>query len=310
MPDINLYDEISVDESVDALRDPWMVSDITILNLVVSGASGCTGNITLLPLTATGTVSIKCNADISLQPLEAEGLTGARSELELPLIAGEGSSIQGAVCSAELSLRELTIEALSSSPILTTAALVLPRFTGTGTSIHSVIATAAITLPELWASGLTSLGVEVIGYALNLRALGLSEYEGYNFNSLCLINGKSFGADSTGLYLLEGGDDQGVNIDAYATFPLTDFEDDSEKRVRSVYFGGSADKPMKLHIWANEGDERIRLFSPTTMKGKTKVLVGRDFIGEYWQFKISNMRGADFEINSLESFIILRGRNG
>jgi len=292
MPDLNVYDEISVSEDV------------------ADSGLHATADLTLPSLIATSLVSINITGDIILPLLEVGGLTGGIADIELPKLIGAGSSIRGLFVSVELTLPKLVVSGTSSSPILTNASLILPKLTATGTSIHSVLASAAINLPSLWASGITSLGVEVIGYAINLRALGLSEYEGYNFNSLCVINGKPFGASSTGLYLLEGDDDQGVNIDSYATFPLTDFEIDSEKRVRSIYYGGTASKQMKLTAWVNEGDERERVFKPSVLKGKTIIPVGRGAIGEYWQFRVSNLRGADFELDSLESFIILRGRNG
>jgi hypothetical protein len=290
---------------------PTADAAITLRHLIVAGATGATGVVVLPSLEATGTTNIRGNADIVLPSLEVTGLTGAIAEVELPGLIGTGTSIHGVIADADITLPKLVVVGTSSGPNITYAALELPSLIVTGTSIHDVIASAAVSLPSLWASGLASLAdLEVISYALNLRAMGLSKYEGYNFNSLCVINGKSFGASSDGLYLLEGDDDEGVNIDAYATFPLTDFGEDNQKRVRSVHYGGTANKQMKLHVWANEGDERVRLFRPSTTKSKVMIPVGRGEKGEYWQFKVSNIRGADFEIDSLESFLVVLRRGG
>lgn len=292
MADVSVFDTVSITESVDDSQ-LHAIAELTLPLLVVAGVDG------------VGAVG-----DATLPFLEVTGLTALVADLELPKITGTGTSISGAVVSADLTLPKFTIAATTAGVITATVALNLPRLTATGTSIHDILADVAVSLPSLWASGLTSFGTGVIGYALNLRALGLSEYEGYDFNSLCVINGKSFGASSAGLYLLEGDDDEGVNVDAYITFPLTDFGADNQKRVRSVYFGGDANKQMKLHVWTDEGDERTRVFRPATTKGKTVIPVGSGDKGEYWQFKVSNLRGADFELNSLESFIVLLRRNG
>lgn len=292
MPDINVFDVITLSEDVED-SGLHAIAEVTLPSLEVTGAGG---------IGSTGAVTIPS--------LECAGLAGAIAELELPKLTGAGSSVRGLFISADLTLPKLDVVGQSSSSNIAYSALELPSLIMGSTSIHDILASAAVSLPSLLATGLTSLGVEVIGYALNLRALGLSEYEGYNFNSLCVINGKSFGASSTGLYLLEGDDDEGVNVDAHVTFPLTDFESDNEKRVRSVYYGGTASKQMKLHVWGNEGDERTRIFRANTTKSKTVIPVGRGAKGEYWQFKVSNLRGADFEINSLESFLVVLRRNG
>jgi len=38
--------------------------------------------------------------------------------------------------------------------------------------------------------------------------------------------------------------------------------------------------------------------------------VDRGAKGEYWQFKVSNLRGADFELDSLEAFLVVLRRRG
>lgn len=251
------------------------------------------------------------NAAIVLPSLEAEGLTGAVSILEFPNFTASGTSISGAIASANISLPGLTLSTVTTAPILASGSLVLPELALQSTSIHNVLASGDITLPGIWLSGLTSLSnEEIISYALNLRTLGLSKYEGYDFNSLCLINGKPFGASSTGLYFLEGDTDHGKMIDAWGTFPLTDFGGDNRKRVRSVYYGGNANGQMRLTVLDNEGNERRRLFRPKTTKGKTVVPIGRGGKGEYWQFKLENVRGANFEMNSFECFLIVLRRGG
>ena len=163
-------------------------------------------------------------------------------------------------------------------------------------------------LPLLQAGGSTSTSAAVTGYAINLKTLGLSEYANFTFNSMCRIGSLSFGASSSGLYRLDGDDDSGENVVAYFTFPLCDFGVDNKKRIRSVYYGGTASKPLRLYTENDEGNERRRLFEPKTVRSKTKVPVGREGKGSYWKFKVINVRGADFEMDTLEMFPIVLGR--
>lgn len=291
MPDLSVYDGVIVTEDV---RDSGLHATAVLV---------------LPSLVSAGSTNISVTADIILPVLIVDGLTGAVAAVEFPRLFVHGHSISGTICNAAITLPELEIVSQSSSPGIAIANIILPSLIVTGTSIHSVIAFANIILPALNANGVASLTPRIISYALNLRSLGLSEYANYNFNSLCVINGKSFGASSTGLYLLEGTTDAGEHIDAHVTFPLTDFGIDNEKRVRSVYFGGSFGRTMYLHVWTNEGIERVRLFrSSIQRKRKAVVLVGRGAEGEYWQFKVSNHRGSMFELDTLETFLIVRRR--
>jgi len=290
MPDVNVFDTITITEYV---RDSGIsvAVAITLPNLTINTAA------------RTG-----CSVEVILPSLEMVAYSGATVTLELPLLTADANAVVGSICTVDIELPKLIISGIATTPVLCSVIIELPKLILRATSIHDILVTAAIILPLLQASISTSSSGAVTGYAINLKTLGLSEYANFTFNSMCRIGNLSFGASDSGLYRLDSGEDSGENIVAYATFPLCDFGIDNKKRVRSVYYGGTASKPLRLYTENDEGNERRRLFEPKTVRSKTKIPVGREGKGSYWKFKIINVRGADFEIDTLEMFPIVLGR--
>lgn len=291
MPDINVYDEISVAEDVQDSGISAIV-ELVLPNLVLSIYA-----------------NVGWNAAVTLPKLEMVAYTGATVNITLPALTISAHAIRGLVCNVNITLPKLSMSAGATSPLIATVSIELPNLILSATSIHDILADVAIILPLLQISSLASLSGGVItGYAINLKTMGLSEYADYNFNSACLIGGVPFGANSLGLFRLNADDDSGTFISASVSFPLTDFGIDNKKRVRSVYFGGKADGVMKLYTENDEGNSRERLFKPKEFRSKTKIPIGREGKGSYWKFKVVNVRGYDFKIDTLEMFPIVLER--
>jgi len=291
MPDINVFDTITLAEDV---QDSGISATVAI---------------TLPNLTLSIVATRGWDAAVTLPSLTMVAYTGAAVAIELPSLTIEANAIRGLICDVNITLPKLSISAIATSPLIATVAIELPNLVLSATSVHDILADVAMSLPLLQAIGLASLsGGSITGYAINLRTMGLSEYADYNFNSACLIGGVPFGANSLGLFRLDADDDSGTIISASFSFPLTDFGIDNKKRVRSIYFGGKADGVMKLYAENDEGNSRERLFKPKETRSKTKIPVGRDGKGSYWKFKIANVRGYDFKMDTLEMFPIVLER--
>lgn len=66
-----------------------------------------------------------------------------------------------------------------------------------------------------------------------------SIYSNFNFNSYAKYRGKEYGAGAAGLYLLEGDDDAGSEIQPGIRIGMANFGTDREKRIRLVRCGGA-----------------------------------------------------------------------
>lgn len=145
---------------------------------------------------------------------------------------------------------------------------------------------------------------------VNLSNIAVTQFCNYNFNSFCKIGDKHYGANDSGVFELDGTDDNGTDIDAFFELILSDFGISNIKKIRSVFVGGEADGKLTLTLKDDEDNSRtydLRLTSGSK-QSSGKVDVGRDGLGRYWQVRIDNTSGAYFAIDHIELLTIIMGR--
>jgi hypothetical protein len=152
------------------------------------------------------------------------------------------------------------------------------------------------------------------GICLNLPNAAASQYAEWNFNSMCKFGEVYLGANSSGIFSLGDADtDNATDIEALFDLPLVDLR---MARVRSVHVGYEADGVVRLGVQADEGAMRYYQLSPlrasksARVDGKQqtgKVVVGRGRRGRYWLFRMENVDGSDFSIDSMVVYPILTG---
>lgn len=155
---------------------------------------------------------------------------------------------------------------------------------------------------------------ERFGIAVNLKRVAPSQYRNFNFNSMCVFNGKPLAADSGGIFSLEDAEkDNGVNINAVVEFPTSDFGELRAKRFRKMYAGYETSGGLKFTATVDG-----RLATTYTLSAERTgqlqhrgiLPMTRDAKGVYWIFKFENISGADFSLDHLEGIPIFltRGR--
>lgn len=145
---------------------------------------------------------------------------------------------------------------------------------------------------------------------INLLNMAVTQFCNYDFNSFCKIGDKYYGANDSGIFELDGTDDNGTDIDAFFELIVSDFGISNIKKIRSVFIGGEANGKLTLTLKDDEDNSRIydlRLTSESK-QSSGKVDVGRDGIGRYWQVRIDNTSGVYFAIDSIELLAIIMGR--
>ena len=182
-------------------------------------------------------------------------------------------------------------------------------FTGTaGDSLDfSTVATAVASLLEvlqdsfefiLW-DGEDQSGY--VGYVMNPAVGGLTQYTNYNFNSFARIGRNSYGASSTGIYLLGGEDDAGSEIATKIKLGAFDFGNGYRSRVEHAYIGVRTDGKLILKTFTDDGKERWYETQAVhtdlnTQRGK----LGRGVNSRYWQFELVNRDGEPLEVEQIE----------
>lgn len=142
-----------------------------------------------------------------------------------------------------------------------------------------------------------------LGLCLNMVGEQLSQYVNYDFNSLCKFGDMLLGANDSGIFQLDsGGDDAGIKIEAFFELVTTDMGIEHQKRIRSAYVSCETDGDLMLTVKDDDSNERRYTLKPNHLgnaQQTSKVSIGRDGKGRYWMFRIDNVNGSDFGINSI-----------
>ena len=145
---------------------------------------------------------------------------------------------------------------------------------------------------------------------MNLKNLGVTEYEDFEFNSFCYFNGAYYGANSSGIFMLEGDKDGTANIDASFKTGKTDIGIDNQKIPVDVYVTVKGDGGYRYKTLTGENTEYFydihgREKYPHTVKANLSRGIKERFIGTGF----ANSNGSDFEVQSIKLNVdVLKGK--
>jgi hypothetical protein len=170
----------------------------------------------------------------------------------------------------------------------------------------------AIVAPFPIASG--AFGIRISGtntvLVMNLGNKVVSLYENFNFNSACRLNGVYLGAASDGIHILIGADDNGAHINSSITLGDSDFGLPNIKMIPEMFINYSGDglevfvaRDQKAEMGAADNEETGPYPVPATAEGKTQTKranLPQGFRAGHWQFRVQNVDGGAFNIQSIE----------
>lgn len=148
-------------------------------------------------------------------------------------------------------------------------------------------------------------GTVYTAWVLNGDTRAFTTYSNFPFNSFCELDGHYYGATDTGLYLLEGDDDDGVPIDARVRGGLSDMGTGLLKRMESLYLGYRADGGLLLKVvtTSDGGEKREDWYAlaaqPADAVREGRIKIGRGLKSRYWGFELANVDGGDFALDSV-----------
>lgn len=145
-------------------------------------------------------------------------------------------------------------------------------------------------------------------WVANADTLAHSRYDNFDFNSMCRLGSKYYGARDDGIYELAGSTDAGSNVEWYVTLPTTDFGTSKAKRVPKIYMGFSNGGDLRIKVIGREGNTRVYGFSKTSDGySESGAAIGRGVKSRYFTFDLYNAEGGDVELEHVEFFpVVLR----
>lgn len=159
----------------------------------------------------------------------------------------------------------------------------------------------------------TPEGDVFIGYSVNTRNAATSEYQNYHFTSMAVIDGIPYGTGPDGIYRLTGDDDEGTPIHASVYTGLTDFGSSFLKQLPAAWIGLTSNGEMVLKVVTTDSGKKKENWYRMKERPKgtpvdSRFTPAKGLEGRYWGFKIENLNGADFQIDSLKLWPLVMKR--
>lgn len=135
-------------------------------------------------------------------------------------------------------------------------------------------------------------------WAINTKNMAVTEYTNYNFNSFAQMGRRYLGASSSGLYALDGDDDEGTDIVSQIKSGLMQLGGSRFSGLKTAYLGmrGSGDFVLKVET----GDGKTYTYA---VVGKdmetTRVHMGKGLRARYFAFELIST-GQDFDLDDIE----------
>jgi len=240
--------------------------------------------------TATGWATATLSAPVPT--LSASGAVSAVARVEVTAPVARLIGYGGAVCSITTKAGTLVASGTSGGVARVAVTVPLAQLSASATAQNHasaiLVAPAGRMAPTLQAylvapaATLTAIGTATItatyeAYALNMsksQRSGGSEpgsevtyYTNFPFTHVVRYKNSYYGANSTGLYLLEGTTDDGIPIEWEFKTGMSDFDTPQQKTVTYAYFGGRLGPSATVTIYPSEPTGTS--YSYTTPRGQT-----------------------------------------
>jgi hypothetical protein len=156
-------------------------------------------------------------------------------------------------------------------------------------------------------------GIDYVVYAVQPIGAAVSEYTGWSFNSFATIDGKTYGANEHGLFLLEGDNDTGLPISAAVRTGLTNFGVSLTKAVPYVYIGYNGAGQMLLKaVTTAQGVKKENYYqlTPRARGASTnaRFVLSKGLHSQYWGFELANVDGEDFDLDFVKAWVMALNR--
>jgi len=220
---------------------------------------------------STGTVSGVGRTSLTVPMARLIGYSGAVCSVTLdggPTVAATGTT--GSIGNVSLTLPLFVLTASGGQQNHGSVDILAPVARLGATSLAYIVAPGA----QLSAVGHAVVAVTYEAYAVNLKHLPApgrepvdetTRYTNFPFTHIVRYKNSYFGANSTGLYLLDGTTDAGTPIPWAFKTALMDFKSPFQKTVASAYFGGRLGAADTITLYPGEGAGTA--YSYTTPRG-------------------------------------------
>jgi hypothetical protein len=261
----------------------------------------------MFTISAQAEPALGMSAALPMFTIDATLLPGTIGDviMTLPFMTGLAETALNVNMLGVMTLPMVTLISTLLGGNIITAANSLPAFTCYGilVRVQTTTSTAYLILPmfilDAYAKSVANEKYSV--YTINLKNLGISQYDNYNFNSVCKWRGQYFGMNDNGIYILEGDTDHGAAINSVIETGRDDFKMRNIKHLSDAFLTMRGDGEYIFGFITEEGElYEFPISSRELESGTLKVDGAKGGRSQYWGIKFRNLAGAKFEIEGLE----------
>lgn len=273
---------------------------------------GGVGSGILPALTSSGTAYWPSGRGSGILPpfeLTSPGATGTTIRVGsgsavLPFFIGAGSGLTIHIGSGSVILPAFIAGGTGLAVRVGSGSALIPALISAGTGIKIRIGSGSGILPALiaTANGYVIRAVSMYqGVAMNMRNKAITTYSTYKFNSLAVFEGKTYGANENGVYLLEGNTDNGAAIDAHVKTGTVDLHDPSVQRIVDAWLSGRVDGAGVFTVYEDDDPEGISedVMIDNALTHEERIKLPQGLKGRFVAFEFANSNGSDFDLTGL-----------
>lgn len=273
----------------------------------VTGIGSFTDVVPAALLSASGTVPQTAQASLTAPMFTLVGYAGSLISVTSPAATLTASGTTGIVGGLTATLPMFVLTASGVAQPRGSASLLMPMPVVTPRGL-AWITTPAATLVSF---GSATVAVTYEAYAMNMkhqpRGDGqprempdqVTRYTNYPFDFIVRYKNSYYGANSSGLYLLEGTTDDNVAISWSFTTHMSEFGSENLKTIESMYIGGRL--PPATTVTLYQGEDLNVPYAYTTPRGGNvqnyRQPFGRGVRSRYYSVGMSGTGG--FTVDSL-----------
>ena len=246
-----------------------------------------------------------------------------RFNILLPRVLFSANALQEGKATITALMPVLRFTAQGTVSEITSLSATLPKVKFTATGLTGVVGQINAVLPAVefsgnayW-TGTNTLNIELpavkffalarsnafVTLVLNTKNFALTEYDNsYDYNSLCVFNGKVMGAKRDGIYELSGDTDNGTSIDWSFKTGKIDLEDGIVKKARHVWLSYKPSGDLVLTVDDGDSEYEYYVESAQQIDNAVRIKLGKGIRNRYIQLELRNISNEKITLDRMRLF--------
>lgn len=147
-------------------------------------------------------------------------------------------------------------------------------------------------------------GIPYAAWVVSTENAVATEYRNWNFESMCRLGDRYYGASESGLFLLDGDTDDGGPIQASIRTGDLDFGSAQIKRPTEAHLGYTSNGRVVMKVVVVHEGKRTEYWyeAKAPVRGtatESRMPIGKGLASRTWQFELMNKGGAELELETL-----------